>query len=558
MVQATAREARFPVRLAAFGTLSNGSDVRLLASPRDEPLSSEARAAIEQFFYKAWRGSRRRTAPYFAFLPLDHDAAGQAAHWGLMRVTHLGIASMGAVIVLWVAVIATDDLDRIGWQTHRLWSTALPEARLPEVGEQTSPRTLGLGPSWNTSLDPYLEGFERAAYALSEDAAAPRARLADLVLEAPASDDQQPLTPEGALFGVWSQLGHWCADLSYCTWGDIDSAEPSKNEGPTIDVRVGRSDPVGPGRVEIRLGRTPEAETLPEPSPSWLIVRQMQTGIRPVTEVLDELDEQADEVATTLFRSFEAAFQQSIFSPLDQLRDFATDGDQPTPGQQRVFQGFLPKVLDVALGRLTGPARLGILDYYLQSVLPRMDAAMAGVNPAHAVARLAINHGVIHQLSDNQLATLAPALFDMPPGEHDLLDPLIDAIRAAPPTDVNWSGLLFLALSDSERATSQDRLDEVLVEWTAGAWSFPAHREVAEEGLAQFIDRNGPVSALAIIGAAPRHARRSLFAAIAARRARTRLSSRRRDPANPRALVIAMKLLGAGANIERDQRRFAR
>lgn len=542
---------RVPVTLAAFGTLSNGSDVRLLASPDDGSLSSEARAAIEGFFYKAWRGSRRRTAPYFAFLPLDHDAAGQAANWGLMRVSHLGSASMGAVVVVWAAIISTQALDSIGWQTHRLWSSALPEPRLPEPGEQTSGRVCELGPAWSEALDPHLEDFERGAFALCSDAGPPRQVSARILIDRPTDAQHQPLTHEGALFGVWSQLGHWCADLSYCTWGEIDDG--SSSDG-AFNILIGGSAVPDTGRLVVPLGGG--GDGLAEPSPGWLMVRQMETGISSAGDLLDLREDQAVELARELFLWARASFVQGTYSPLERLLEASLRPEGPTAADGRMLRGSLPRVLQHALGQLPEPTRSGILEYYIRSLLPRLKAAPTDPNPAHTVARLALEHRALLGLSDESLAALGPALFDMPPGEHDLLQPLLAAIRLTPPGEVNWTGLLSLALSD--RATDPERLDEALVDLIAGGWGFRDHRAAAQEGLAQFVDGKDPVAALAIVGASARDSRRSLFAAIAARRLKARTSRGRRDPARPRAVVTSLRLLSAGTALERDLRGHAK
>lgn len=544
-----------PVKLAAFGTLSNGSDVRLLASPRDNSLSSEARGVIESFFYKAWRGSRRRTAPYFAFLPLDHGPSGEATHWGLMRVSHLGAASMGAMVVVWVAVIATSDLDRIGWQTHRLWSSALPEPRLPEPGERMAERVCELGPAWSVGLDAYLEGFERAAFALCDDAGPPRRPMAHILVDPPADAQQQPLTHEGALFGVWSQLGHWCADLSYCTWGEIDD-DGSMADPADFNVLVGPSASRDAGRRTVRLGGSDEADDAPDPSAAWLMVRQMETGISSAGELLDLREDQAAELARDLFLWARETFRQGIYSPLARLVDSALAPQEPSPGHSRMLLGAIPRILEHALAQLDDAARTGFLEFYLQTVLPRLKPTPSDPNPAHTVARIALERRAIHRVSDQGLEQLGPALFDMPPGDHDLLEPLLAALRSVPPAEVNWSGLLGVALSD--RATDPDRLGDVLVDLIAGAWNTGPHHAAAEEGLAQFIDDKGVAAALAIVGAAPEKARRSLFAAIAARRGASRPSRSRGDPSRPRALVASMRLLSAGTALERGRRGSAR
>jgi hypothetical protein len=542
-----APSARIPVRLAAFGTLSNGSDVRLLAAPKDDSLSSEARASIETFFYKAWRGSRRRTAPYFAFLPLDHAPSGEAAHWGLMRVSHLGAASMGAVLVVWVAILATRDLDQIGWQTHRLWSSALPEPRLPEPGEKTASRMCDLGPAWNEGLDAYLESFEAAAFALCSDAGPPRRPSARILVDQPASAQQQPLTHEGALFGVWSQLGHWCADLSYCTWGEIDD-ESQAADPSAFHVLIGPSGSQDGDRLTLRLGGA-EADGLSEPSAAWLMVRQMETGIASASELLDLREDQAAELARDLFAWAQQPFRQNTFSPLERLLDSALNASGASPGQSRMLFGAIPRVLEHAVTKLDDPARTGILEFYLRSLLPRMKPTPADPNPAHTAARIALAGGVVHRLSDQGLEALGSVLFDMPPGEHDLLEPLLAQLRSASPEAVNWTGLLAVALSD--RATEPERLDEALVDLIAGGWNVRQHRAAAEEGLAQFIDSKDTTAALAIIGAAAPEARRGLFAAIATRRPRLRPARSRRDPARPRALVASLRLLNAGTALAR-------
>lgn len=554
MTRRTVHADRVPVTLAAFGTLSNGSDVRLLAGPADGSLSSEARAAIEGFFYRAWRGSRRRTAPYFAFLPLDHDAAGQAASWGLMRVSHLGSASMGAVVVVWAAIISTQALDSIGWQTHRLWSSALPEPRLPEPGEQTSGRVCELGPAWSEALDPHLEEFERGAFALCSDAGPPRRVSARILIDAPADAQQPPLTHEGALFGVWSQLGHWCADLSYCTWGEIDDGSPG--DGAAFNVLVGRSAAPDTGRLRVPLGGAGESEGLAEPSPGWLMVRQMETGISSAGELLDLREDQAVELARELFLWARESFMQGTYSPLERLLEASLRPEASSASDSRMLRGSLPRVLQHALAQLSEPTKSGILEHYIRSLLPRLKSSPSDPNPAHTVARLALDHRAVVGLSSESLAALGPALFDMPPGEHDLLQPLLAAVRQTPPDKVNWTGLLSLALSD--RATDPDRLDEALVDLIAGGWSSRDHRAAAEEGLAQFIDGKDPVAALAIVGATARDSRRSLFAAIAARRLRMRPSRGRRDPARPRAVVTSLRLFSAGTALERDLRGHAK
>lgn len=545
--RAGVQAAAVPVKLAAFGTLSNGSDVRLLAAPKDDSLSSEARAAIESFFYKAWRGSRRRTAPYFAFLPLDHDASGDPAHWGLMRVSHLGAASMGAVLVVWVAIIATRDLDQIGWQTHRLWSSALPEPRLPEPGERTSAVMCELGPAWNVGLDPYLEDFERAAFALCTDSGPPRHTSARLLVDPPSIAQQQPLTHEGALFGVWSQLSHWCADLSYCTWGEIEDDSPS-GDGAAFHVLVGPSANRDGARVEVRLGGEAEDGPLPEPTAAWLMVRQMETGISSAGELLDLREDQATELARDLFVWALESFRQQTFSPLERLLETALNPEEASVGQSRMLLGAIPRVLQNAVGQLEEPARTAIMEFYLHTLLPRIKPTPSDPNPAHTAARIAVEGRIVHRLSDTGLKALGPVLFDMPTGEHDLLEPLLTAVRSAPPQEVNWTGLLSLALSD--RATDPDRLDEALVDLIAGGWAADRHRPAAREGLAQFIDEKGTTATLAIIGAAAPDVRKSLFAAIAARRPKSRPSRSRRDIARPRALVASFRLLNAGAALE--------
>lgn len=550
MIDRRGEATRLSVRLAAFGTLSNGSDVRLLASPGDGSLTNEAKAEIERFFYKVWRGSRRRKGTYFAFLPLDHHDSGDVAHWGLMRASHLGEASMGAVVVVWVALIAAADLDRIEWQTQRLWSSALPEPRLPETGEKTELRPCELGPAWPAGLEPYLEDFESAAYALCDGPHRPSGGSVRLLLDVPTDDPSVALTPEGALFGVWNQLGRWSSDLSYCTWGGIDDEAPAE-QGVGFRVLVGPGTSTRPRR-DVRVGWTHEDEAPPEPTQAWLRIRDLETGISAASSYRKLKAEETEAFALSLVDWAKGSLQQGTFSPLDRLLDSATGPDNQGRSLDHGIIEAFPRVLANALAGVDASVRPALLEYYLTALLPRLEAHTSDPNPLYTAVRIGLDHHIVHQLSDPALEIVGQVLFDMPPGELDLLEPLLADVRAAPPDTVNWTGLLLVALSEPE--ADADRRDEALIDLVAGAWGRGEHAAAAQEGLAQYIDRRDPVAALDVVGAAPPAAKRSLFAAVASRRLKPRAGRSRFDPAPPRALVTALRLLATGTALEQDPR----
>ncbi|WP_296816681.1 hypothetical protein [Brevundimonas sp.] len=510
------------VRHAAYGTLANGADVRLLAEPDDGGLSEEARAAIEKVFYMAWRAERRRSAPYFVFVPLDYRPDGGAAHWGLIRISHLGRGSMGAVIVAWAAILSVEDLDAIDWATHRLLQTAFPSAHLPETGDRLPARLCRLAPAESSAeaLTDYVEAFDRAAYRMWPDQE--RFNRSQIAVEAPGEAYLSPLSPEGALFGLWERVGRWRADVSYCTWSGLASegSGPPRRDFDLLLGKAGR-DPLGPEAIPI--GATANGEGLSEPTVAWHSLREYRTGVVPAGKVKAATEADVAEVVRGMLQSLRPSLELGQTSALSRFFDYALKPNAPS-----VLRLALPRLLEGAVASV--PARTGaeLIRLYVENVLPRLRASRLEADPAYTPARLAVEHGALHALSKDAIAALTPVYLVAPSAQPDLLAPFLTALAGAPPREVDWTAFIDVTLRSTD--VEPGRLRQALARLAGLAWRAPDHRDAALEVVAQAaaVDVR---DALPIVSAARAQDRREVFAAVCRRRARgaAERAWRRRD-----------------------------
>jgi hypothetical protein len=504
--------APITVRLAAFGTLSNGSDVRLLAEPSDDSLSVEAKGTIETFFYSAWRGvARQSSESYFAFLQLD------SRDWGLIRVDRLGRATTGDVIVAWVALIDTEQLDAIQWATHRLFETALPSPTyLPQPNTRLDPLVAALSQGGSEALEVYNEAFDRVACRFWDDKGAFVPGRAQIGVEPPTEGGAMPLTPEGVLFGLWDRLGKWRADIAYCTWCGI---EEFADQQLVLRLLIGRSGIDALGAEAVRVGATIDGEDLEPPSESWVQIRKLETGVISAQAAREKTEQDVAAMAVALWRRMYETTRIGDFEPwaeFAQLTVAVRPNASPAAEGLSLIRPALPRLLEIALSELDPDLGVKAVEYYVAALLPLLAPTSDDPNPAHEVARLAIEADLVHRLSTPTIMALAPVLFDMAEGEHDLLEPLLKRLRTQRPSVVNWGG--FLAAMRVPRATEEERRTDVVQTLAVGASRSPAHHDDALEQIAQIVDGGGIRAGLRLVGAAPPEDRPGLFVAVSGNR----------------------------------------
>ena len=146
--------------IAVFGPLASGADMRLLATPAGVELPRGVIDRMTDLHYAGWRASAACDGPYVSLIELD------AGTWGLARCQVLARRALGAVYVSWFALLTVADLEAIGWQTQRLWSSHFPDPlTLPSPSTRLEQVSAPLGAG-------FPEGFEEAevdkfAYAVS-------------------------------------------------------------------------------------------------------------------------------------------------------------------------------------------------------------------------------------------------------------------------------------------------------------------------------------------------------------------------------------------------------
>lgn len=517
-----ARASAAKVRLAAFGTLSNGSDVRLLASPSDDSLSIEAKGVIETFFYSSWKGvAQQSSGSYFAFLQLD------SRDWGLIRIDQLGRATTGDVIVAWIALIDVEQLDAIQWATHRLFATAFPSPTyLPPPNTRLDPYVAAVSEDRTEALEVYNEAFDRIAFQFWNNRGEFDRNSGQIAIDAPTEGGAAPLTPEGALFGVWDRLGKWRADISYCTWSGI---QDFMDKTLLLRLLIGRASIDSISADAVRIGATRDGDDLEPPSVAWNQIRQLQTGITSAESHRERTEHDVAAMGTNLWRTMEDATRHGDFNEWTLLAELCTAAEQGIQADKNfsLIRPALPNVLEIALKELEPRLGAALIEHYISGLFPVLLPTLDDPNPTHRIAKLAIEADLVHRLSTSAILALAPVLFDMAEGEHDLLDSLVNRLKAQRPEAVNWSG--FLTAMRAPRATDEERRTHVVEALVVGASRSPTHVNDALEQIAQIIDAGGIRAGLRMVGGAPPADRPGLFQAVSRSR-RSGLPIKGRQP----------------------------
>jgi hypothetical protein len=512
--------------LAAFGTLSNGSDVRLLASPQGEELPSDVRSAIERFFYAAWKAVGTRSAPYYAFLPLSTEGSEGGELWGLSKVCRLGRGATGDVLVVWTAILSVEQLDCIAWATHRLLASAFPqEIYLPPPNTRLPPHTAALALEESKEVDAYNPAFDRLAFRLTPD---PGRRVDDwravLTVRRPAAAGLTPLSAEGALFGLWNRLGRWRAGLSYCTWGGVEAFTGGRPEDRFTLLLADEASPVAakPGVYALTVGDSATAPQLP-PTPRWWEVnRDGSAGVAPLTEGAKTQADQPD--AEAAGGDDETKLGEAVFKEYERQ---LVGGDGPSI-LNSVADLYLVKVVTQATKTLIASALLDmtgrtvralgrnkaaagrIVDAYVADILPR--AAALRPQDEAAAARMLLDEGLLLHVSDETLGALSTQLFGGGAERPGLIAQMIVAVDGAAAGD-GGVGPLLSATRPHARAGGEAL--ELYLRLIVLGWRDADTREEAREALTSASTRPGFRAVLPVLERpAPAAVRRSLFVAV--------------------------------------------
>jgi hypothetical protein len=535
--------------LAAFGTLSNGSDVRLLASPEGLRLPPEAESRLESFFYAAWKSVGVRRTPYYAFIPLSENQDGEQSLWGLLQVSPLGRGAVGEVLVVWAALFTVAQLDSIGWATHRLLSSAFPQpAALPAPNTRLPPRRVELITGESAVVDAYNSAFDRVAYAIAPDPTHVGGWRAEVQVVAPAAEGLTPLSVEGALFGLWNRLGRWRADVSYCTWAGI-TGFATRGAEDIAQINLLLSDDgatAAPGpfkRIVLSLGADTAGAGLAPPPPAWVGARLLD--VAPALHE-DDLAVPGDAQAVTAAATTLAGY---LFADVrDGLIEQDSAGllERITAGFLHVpmFGAALPQILRLSVEAFGANRRDAgrFVDHYVSATLRPMLIRYPEQRADLATARLALNHGLLSYLEGETLESLSGALFG--DGQEPGLErEIVQALDLDTTGDGDWSPLLSLLRT---RAQAGGPALDLCLRVIAHAWPQPAGGEAAHEVLVALSAKPGFRAVLPIAGMASRpDVRRDLFQALN----RLRPSARRR-----RTLAGELdrfRLLAAGEQIHR-------
>lgn len=528
------------VPLAAFGTLSNGSDVRMLATPEDMALSGETSAAIEAFFYAAWRAVEVHPAPYFAFFRLEPGL------WGLCQARALGQGAAGAVLVVWAALLAEKALDGIGWKTHRLLHSAFPDpTALPRPNTRLARHKAKLLTAPAPDVQAFDRAFDQLAFALVPDPRRVRPWHAEIIVDRPTEPGLTPLSAEGALFGLWDRLGRWVADTSYCSWAGIeDFGFPRPDETLHLTFAEAGGAPLrerGP-RLQMRVGSGALVAELGEPSHNWLFARDVNIGVaapppRATSEPLAQQvsSEEVDELASMIF--------QGIRDTLVGGRRFETFRELAAkfPGSSHIARA-LPGILSLTVAGLAEeePATAALaIDAYVAETLPLVgDTSAKG-----AVVEIALAKGLLWRLAPATLGSLRDALWGTSTDYPGRTDAIASTLFRAMPSTQDWGPLLaaVMAQEGEHLAPLRDTLIGL-------AWENPSSRSLAEESAVRLLVTSGPEAALALLArrAGSVLTRTQQFGAVASR---FPAASRRSAAAYFQGRAAQLRLLALGEQI---------
>ncbi len=388
------------VRLAAYGTLSNGSDVQLLAQPADLSLSTEAKRNLRAFFNAAWQAAARREAPYFAFMPLE-----DGEHWVLSRVDRMGRGAAGWVVVVWSALIAIEELGRIEWSSHRLLRNAFPAPNLPAVDTLYGPHPATLGAASALELDAYQRAFDW----LLLDIGLFQGQRAAIRVEPPREPGLEPLTPEGALFGLWSRLGRSREELSYCTWAGLETADYPPRDLPFHAVFTEANAVVQerPNRRQLTLGVSADGGRGQDLPRQFRILRAMEGAPSGDGDWAPASEHEAELAARALgedffrrYRESIAAGDRSIFAAIAKAAAGLPDGP--------ILRAGLYELLRSTLVETPKDQVSEILQTFIDGAWPYLGGPGAARNQT---ATAALQGGAWPCLSPAVLLALGPALF---------------------------------------------------------------------------------------------------------------------------------------------------
>ncbi len=541
--QARAYPAALNLGLAAFGTLSNGSDVRLLATPEDVDLPSAARSAIERFFYSAWKGAATRRAPYFAFHRLTSETDQGPQLWGLSKASALGRGATGEVVVVWTAILDEDQLASIDWATHRLLASAFPDTvYLPAPETRTASHRAELLVGEAPQVSAYDAAFDRVAYQLTPE---PGRRVDDwravLSVRAPLDPSLDPLSPEGALFGLWDRLGRWRAGLSYCTWAEIEKFSDARPES-RFALLLGESEavpPAQPGRQTFVIGGAPEAGDLEAPPAWWLMHRQVSAGVaiepqaRQAAATDDDADADGAKLALALFEEMRAAPMKRAPFFLEKL---AQEFSSNVRTAQRMVASTALNLLKLNLSRMSSAEAGDFIETYLPGAMPLMK--VLGQEGEDAVAQMVVDDGLMPHLSSDSLELLSAPLWGHGRKRVGMIAEMRAAVDAAEPGDGSWEPLL-----DMARAHARDGAGELdlCLRLIVACRADERTAEAAKEALSALSIRPGFRALLPVLsGAAPSAVRRALFVDLCMLRPRP--TARRQKLSDKRDLFALFEL----------------
>ncbi|QIG81076.1 hypothetical protein [Stakelama tenebrarum] len=363
--------------MAVFGPLANGADVRLLARPEGNQLSSAAQAEFSRFYYAGWQGSAVREKPYWAFFRLDSD------YWGLAKSEVIAKRSMGVIFVSWLLLLTEAQLNEIGWQTYCLWNEALPAPlRLLEPGTRLAPAV----------VRPHPE------YAVGSDVFAPAENLAFSI--SAGWDQHRPVflpsvpslggTPESTLAIVQKRLGTMIAGHSYATWPGIEDHDFQTLDGP-FDLLVGER----PAAKRERL----TANTETPPTTVWLDRRQRECGIEGVPKELNESD---------LKQIAEARFEEHR-KQLVERRNFGVFGEIARSSHVNSFAA--PTLLFLVVDALPPADKVTAIDTFVADALKDVREAGQFENGSDKIAIESMTRDLIFRLAPHTIAKLHRSLF---------------------------------------------------------------------------------------------------------------------------------------------------
>ena len=408
--------------MAVFGTLSNGSDAQLLATPRGMTLSSAVRTSLSDFFFAAWKGATLTQRPYVAFFELE-----PGGFWGLCQVTHLGRTNVGDRMAVWTALLSRQTLDDLDWASHLLIGQVFPDSiLLPEPETRMALATVRPMATIPIHVIQYSRAF-MPVLRESDNFSKPT----HLIVRPPDENGVTGLTAEGALVGVWDRLGKLRRQprpLSWCTWAGLPARGFQPARGFDL-VLSNESDAIRTTDkwTTLEIGRTREGEARDRTHGTWWFRQASRSGVG-IDDALGQLIVDAaegnlDPEFVDILRTNGEAFHRLQGWP----------EAWSSPAVLNIFLEILARDLEV----IPKEHHPNDIDEFFQSVHTRAAKALRASQDA-PIADLALKKSVFLKLPNETQRALLPLIFLLDEAAKERRRTVMAELEVIDPTVVDW------------------------------------------------------------------------------------------------------------------------